>query len=172
MNETRAGAIRELADYLAHAGLDFEEIKPGTFVAVLPGEQKLKTTVSMTLGAHAISINAFVIRNPDENHPAIHRWLLERNGRLFGIAYAVDHLGDIYLVGRLPLATVTHDDLDRLMGAILENSDGAFNRLLEMGFESAIRREWKWRLDRGEPTANLSAFAHLAEPEAGTRHPQ
>jgi len=28
------------------------------------------------------------------------RWLLERNAKLAGIAFAIDHLGDVYLVGR------------------------------------------------------------------------
>ncbi len=164
MTIARDVAIGELSNYLANAELEYEQSAEGTFVAILPGEKKLKTTVSMVIGEHGISINAFVIRNPDENHAAIHQWLLERNRRLFSAAYAADQLGDIYLVARLPLATVNSTDLDRLMGSILENSDGVFNQLLEMGFESAIRREWKWRLDRGEPTTNLAAFAHLAEP--------
>ena len=31
-----------------------------------------------------------MIRHPDENHEAVHRWLLERNLKLYGVAYAVD----------------------------------------------------------------------------------
>jgi hypothetical protein len=119
--------------------------------------------MSLTLGDHAVTINAFVARRPDENHEAVYRWLLERNRRTYGVAFAMDHLGDIYLVGRLPLATVTPDELDRLAGSVLEYSDGSFNTILELGFSSAIRREWKWRTSRGESTANLRAFAHLAE---------
>jgi hypothetical protein len=44
----------------------------------------------------------------------------------------------------------------------LEYSDGAFNTILELGFATAIRKEWDWRISRGESTANLEAFAHLA----------
>ena len=36
--------------------------------------------------------------------------------------------------------------------------------MLEIGFASAIRREWAWRVTRGESMANLAAFRHLAEP--------
>ena len=36
--------------------------------------------------------------------------------------------------------------------------------MLEIGFGTAIRREWEWRVKRGESTANLAAFAHLAPP--------
>jgi hypothetical protein len=96
----------------------------------------------------------------------VHRWLLEQNRRMYAVAFAIDHLGDIYLVGRVPLAAITQDELDRLMGSVLEYADGSFNTILELGFASAIRREWQWRVSRGESTANLAAFAHLADPPA------
>jgi deazaflavin-dependent oxidoreductase (nitroreductase family) len=34
---------------------------------------------------------------------------------------------------------------------------------LELGFASAIRREWAWRAKRGESLANLQAFARFAD---------
>jgi hypothetical protein len=106
-------------------------------------------------------VNAFVARRPDENSAQVHRWLLERNRRLFGIAYAVDQLGDIYLVGRIPVEAVTARLLDQVLGAVLSEADGSFNTIVELGFRSAIEREWRWRLSRGESTANLAAFEHL-----------
>jgi hypothetical protein len=146
----------------ALADLDHEEPAPGTFVVTLPGEKKLKTTVSLVVGAHSLSVNAFVARKPDENHEAVYRWLLERNTKLYSVAFALDHLGDIYLSGRLPLHAVTPDEVDRLLGSVLEAADSSFNTILELGFSSAIRKEWEWRLARGEPTWNLEAFRHLA----------
>ena len=38
-------------------------------------------------------------------------------------------------------------------------------RSLELGFGSAIRREWAWRVKRGESLANLQAFARFADPD-------
>jgi hypothetical protein len=152
--------------YLADTQLAFEQSQPGTFVVEVPGERKLKTAVSIVVGDHSLSLNAFVARHPDENHAEVYRWLLQRNARMFGIAYSVDHLGDIYLVGRLPLEQVTADALDRLMGAIAEHADGDFNTILEKGFSTAIQAEWRWRLSRGESTRNLEAFRHLAPQEA------
>jgi hypothetical protein len=32
-----------------------------------------------------------------------------------------------------------------------------------MGFLDAMRREWDWRVSRGESTRNLQAFRHLLE---------
>ncbi|SCE22063.1 YbjN domain-containing protein, partial [Streptomyces sp. OspMP-M43] len=108
-----------------------------------------------------LSLNAFVVRHPDENDADVHRWLLERNLRLFGVSYAIDSLGDVYLVGKLPLAVVTPEELDRLLGVVLEAADGAFNTLLELGFARSIRKEYAWRVARGESTRNLDAFRHL-----------
>ena len=46
--------------------------------------------------------------------------------------------------------------------------DGLHGRVVEIGFGSAIRREWEWRVKRGESLANLQAFAHLTQPSNQT----
>ncbi|MEV6212086.1 YbjN domain-containing protein [Kitasatospora sp. NPDC051914] len=177
---TKDEALTLLRTALDEAGVGWEPAvtDPYTLVATLPGTRKLSTTCALRVGDHTLSVNAFVIRRPDENHEGVYRWLLERNTRLYGVAYAIDRLGDVYLAGRLPLEALTPDAVDRLLGTVLENADEPFNTLLELGFATAIRREWEWRTKRGESTGNLAAFAHLAgpapdsapepEPEAGT----
>ncbi|MFC9622643.1 YbjN domain-containing protein [Streptomyces sp. NPDC056930] len=152
---------------LRDAELEWESPEPGSYVVKLPGTRKLSTTCSLRVGKHSLSLNAFVVRHPDENDAAVHRWLLERNLRLFGVSYAIDQLGDIYLVGKLPLSVVTPQELDRLLGTVLEAADGSFNTLLELGFASAIRKEYEWRVSRGESTRNLDAFTHLTQRPAG-----
>ncbi|CAL9485795.1 MULTISPECIES: YbjN domain-containing protein [unclassified Streptomyces] len=159
-----ADAQQIIESALRDADLAWESPEPGSYVVTLPGTKKLSTTLSLRLGNHSLSLNAFVIRHPEENEAAVHRWLLERNLKLYGVGYAVDPLGDIYLTGKLPLSAVTADELDRLMGSVLEAADGAFNTLLEMGFATAIRREYEWRVSRGESTRNLEAFSHLTQP--------
>lgn len=159
---SRASALSAIVEYLTASEIDFEVAGPGSVVAILPGEHRLKTNVSMAVGDYSVSINAFVVRNPDENHEAFYAWLLRRNQRMYAVSYAIDHLGDVYLVGKLALNAITPLELDRVLGTILENSDGAFDYLLELGFASAITREWEWRLSRGESTKNLEAFRHLA----------
>ncbi|MGW7079256.1 YbjN domain-containing protein [Streptomyces sp. NPDC054866] len=159
-----AGAAEIIEGTLTEADLEWESPEPGSYVVKLPGTRKLSTTLSVKLGKHALSLTAFVIRHPEENHEAVHRWLLERNLRLYGVSYAIDSLGDIYLTAKLPLAAVTPDELDRLLGSVLENADGSFNTLLELGFASAIRKEYAWRVSRGESTRNLDAFTHLTRP--------
>jgi hypothetical protein len=156
-------AAQVIEQTLKDAELEWESPEPGSYVVKLPGARKLSTTCSLLVGRHSLSINAFVIRHPDENDAAVHRWLLERNLRLYGVSYAIDRLGDIYLVGKLPLCVITPEELDRLLGTVLETADGSFNTLLEMGFASAIRKEYAWRVSRGESTRNLDAFTHLTQ---------
>lgn len=165
----RQRAARVIEDVLKDTELEWESPAPGSYVVKLPGTRKLSTTVSLIAGRHTLSLNAFVIRHPDENEGAVHRWLLERNLKLFGVSYAVDPLGDIYVTGRLPLAAVTEEEVDRLLGQVLQAADGSFNTLLELGFASAIRKEYDWRVSRGESTRNLDAFTHLlSRPSPGS----
>ncbi len=143
---------------LAEAELDFEEPSAGAFVANLPGQKRLKTACWLTVGAQGLAVEAFVVRKPDENADQVHRWLLAHNARMFGVSWSIDDAGDIYLTGRLPLSAITAETVDRLLGVVLDYADSAFNTLLELGFGSAIRREWAWRTSRGESLANLAAF--------------
>jgi hypothetical protein len=157
-------ALDVVRGWLESSGLDWEAgARPGEFVVQLPGEAKLRTTVSLLVGDQGVSASAFVVRRPDENHEAFYRRLLTRNARLPGIAFALDRLGDVYLVGRLPVEGVTDESVDRLLGAILSVADSSFNELLALGFLESMRREWRWRVDRGESTRNLEAFRSLLE---------
>ncbi len=162
MNEVQATA--QLIDE-ALRDREIEYTRPGeeTFVVVLPGERKLETTVMLTVGKHGIRVEAFVCRKPDENFEGVYKFLLRRNRRLYAVAYTLDRVGDIYLVGRMSAHAVTPDELDRVFGQILEAVDADFNVLLELGFAESIRREWKWRVSRGESLQNLRAFEHLVD---------
>ncbi|MDF0532359.1 YbjN domain-containing protein [Tsukamurella sp. 8F] len=131
------------------------------FVIELPGEKKLKTSTLLTIDAHGVRVEAFVCRHADENLEEVYRYLLRRNRRLYGVAYTIDQAGDIYLTGRFAESTFDADELDRVLGQVLEAADGDFNILLELGFLTSIRREFDWRVSRGEPLHNLKPFAHL-----------
>lgn len=135
---------------------------PGLIVE-LPGERKLKTNTILSIGEHSVRVEAFVCRRPDENFEGVYRFLLKRNRRLYGVAYTLDNVGDIYLVGRMSLDSVTSDEVDRVLGQVLEAVDSDFNTLLELGFSTSIKKEWAWRVSRGESLKNLEAFEHLID---------
>ena len=145
---------------LSELDLEWEESDDG-FVVTIPGARKLKTEVAVMIGRHAVQVRAFIARHPDENLSGTYGWLLQRNLKLRGVAFATDRLGDIYLIGNVQVQTVTAYQIDALLGEIAEAADESFNPILELGFASSIRKEWQWRLDRGESTTNLAAFEHL-----------
>jgi hypothetical protein len=154
-----------IRSYLKDNEIDYDEVGDGVFAITLPGEKKLQTPVRLDVGPHALGIHAFVCRKPDENHEGVYRWLLQRNLKMYGVAFALDAVGDIYLDGRLPLSAVTPDELDRLLGSVLSYADESFNAILELGFASSIRKEWEWRRLRGESTRNLEAFRGWLEAD-------
>jgi hypothetical protein len=158
VDDRRARVAAIVRTWLAEAEVDASESASDVFTFDLPGERKLATPCRLVIGDHALAAHAFVCRNPDENHQAVYRWLLSRNLRLYGVAFGIDHAGDIYLDGRLPLDAVTPEAVDRLLGSVLTYADESFNTILELGFATSIRREWEWRLSRGESTRNLEAF--------------
>ena len=150
---------------LDEAEVRYESPGEGQFFVTLPGTHKLATHCWLVAGRHALLVEAFVVRKPDENAEEFYRFLLRRNARLYAVGFSIDETGDVYLVGRLPLHSITADEVDRLLGAVLQYADESFDPLLEIGFASSIRREWAWRQKNGENMANLKAFARFADPE-------
>lgn len=163
---TKEDLIAELEAFLKDREADYERTPGGGFVVTLPGTRKQKTLANLVIGDHSLRVEAFVMRHPDENREELYAWLLTKNARMYGMSFSVDKSGDVYLTGRFPLSSITPDELDRILGAVLEYSDGSFNTMLEIGFPTAIRREWAWRVKRGESLANLEAFADWAGTEA------
>lgn len=150
-----------IKSFLDERELKYDRREEGKFFVTLPGTKKLQTNVWLVETTHALVVEAFVCRRPDQSFEDVYRFLLRRNARLYGVHYTIDAEGDIYLVGRVGKHAVTADELDRVLGQVLEAADGDFNPLLEIGFADAIRREWAWRVSRGESLANLQAFQHL-----------
>jgi hypothetical protein len=147
----KAQVAQVVSATLLDADLPFETVSPDTFVVTMPGTKKRTITCSLSLGDYSLVINAFVMRAPDENHTAVYKYLLEQNARTYAVHFSLNALGDIFLVGRLPLGAVSPVELDRLLGAVMEYSESNFDHLLELA----------WRIERGESLDNLAAFEHL-----------
>lgn len=159
---------RVLRETLDGAGLAYTREAEAAYLVRLEGTHKLATMAWLVAGTHSLLVEAFFCRRPDENHAAFYSYLLTHNAKMYGVAFSLDTLGDVYLLGRLPLSAVAPDELDRLLGCVLTYSDEAFDAALELGFGSSIRREWAWRTKRGESLANLAAFARFAsDPPPG-----
>ncbi|HEY5335764.1 MAG TPA: YbjN domain-containing protein [Mycobacteriales bacterium] len=146
-------------------GLTYERPRPRQYLVRLEGQHKLATMCWLVAGDHSLLVEAFVMRRPDEDHQRLYDLLLTRNSRMFGVAWAIDSIGDVFLVGRLPLSAISSEEIDRLLGSVLSYADETFDTMLEIGFGSSIRREWAWRAKNGESLANLQAFARFADPD-------
>lgn len=172
----REAVLAAIEDFAREQGMAVEPgARDGEVVVTMPGEHKLKTPCSFLVRDRDVSMTAFVIRRPDENDVAVYRYLLRKNLRTPGLAYAIDSVGDIYLTGRAPLSAVSPEYLDHIFGVLLEGTDGAFNELLVLGFLGSMKREWAWRHSRGESVANLEAFREILQgsedEEAEAGHP-
>src|SRR4249920_2800267 len=109
-------AVAAIEAALTELGLSYESPRPGAYLVRLEGQHKLATMTWLIVGAHSLAVEAFFCRQPDENHAAFYRFLLERSGRMYGVHFALDPVGDVYLVGRLPLNSVSPDEIDRVLG--------------------------------------------------------
>jgi hypothetical protein len=164
-------ALQVIEDALKESDLSYEFVEgadgaPSGIVVAVPGERRLITNTILTVGTHSLRIEAFICRRPDEDFEKVYRYLLRRNGRLFGVAYTLDNLGDIYLVGRIAVDSVTPEVIDGILGQVVQAVDSDFNMLLELGFHSSIQKEWEWRVKRGESLKNLKAFEHLIDDDS------
>lgn len=144
--------------------ISFDQVGESAFVVRLEGVHRQVTAVRLVVGDQSLLVEAFFVRRPDENAEEFYRFLLERNGRMYGVHFAIDSRGDVYLIGRLPLLAVTPDEIDRLLGCVLSYADETFDAALEIGFADSIKREWDWRASRNESVDNLRAFARFADP--------
>src|SRR5690348_13056477 len=164
---------------LTEREVPYEQPAESVYVVQLHGVHRLLTSVRVVVGDQSLLVEAFFVRRPDENAEAFYRFLLERNGRMYGVHFAIDARGDVYLIGRLPLLAITPDELDRILGCVLTYADETFDAAIEIGFADSIRREWQWRMSHGESVENLRAFSRITESEppaarsiagAGGRH--
>jgi hypothetical protein len=163
VTEAEDGIGTRLGEILTELGVGYESPQPGAYLVKLEGQHKLATMTWLIAAAHSLHVEAFFCRQPDENHAEFYRYLLERGAAMFGVHFALDPVGDVYLVGRLPLSSITAAEIDRLLGCVLSYSDDNFDQALMLGFASSIRREYAWRVKRGESLANLQAFARLTD---------
>ena len=110
-------------DFLESHDLNYEQKDENTYLITLPGETKQQTHCALIIGDHSLSINAFVIRKPDENKEKVYEYLLKKNASMYSIAFAINEFVDIFLLGRLTLPAVNVKEIDRILVAVLQYAD-------------------------------------------------
>lgn len=144
-------AADTITSYLDERDIRYERVGDMDWAIQLRGEKKLSITVLFALRERTLQVESFFIRRPAENHADLYRLLLRTNTRIYGVRFALDDLGDVYLVGRFPVESVAEEELDRVLGAIFSTSDELFMPAIEIGFASYLKRDMAWRAAQGIP---------------------
>jgi hypothetical protein len=144
-------ASATIAAYLDERDIRYERVSDADWAIQLRGERKLSITVLFALRERTLQVESFFIRRPAENHADLYRLLLRTNMRIYGVRFALDDLGDVYLVGRFPVESLTEEELDRVLGAIFSISEELFMPAIEVGFASYLKRDLAWRAAQGIP---------------------
>lgn len=122
-----------------------ERVGARGWFTVLAGEHKRTIPVYLESGAHNLVVESFFMQAPDENEADVYAYLLRRNLRTYLLRFALYESGDVMLVGVLPNAAVTGEELDRMLGQLLVAADESYPPALRAGFSSYIDREQAWR---------------------------
>jgi hypothetical protein len=142
----RAASPHDTIDqFFEQAQISHKRASENTWVAELRGERKLSIPVTMTIAGDRLTIESFFMRRPQENKDQFYEMLLRRNARAYGVHFALDTTGDVYLVGQRSTTGLDVDELDRIAGAILTEADGMFDAAIRIGFAAYLEADMAWR---------------------------
>ncbi|MEZ5139405.1 MAG: YbjN domain-containing protein [Acidimicrobiales bacterium] len=132
-----AWAARELADNPVVAAVERGPRHEGRrwFVRV-HGEEKDVSTVWFHLRQRTLHVETYLMPAPEENAGQLYEHLLRRNQKLHGLTFAIGDEDAIFLVGEVAAASVTDDELDRLLGSTYAAVEQCFRPALRIGFAS------------------------------------
>lgn len=92
------------------------------------------TTVWFEVGQRTVRIEAYVLPAPPRRADEVYRQVLTRNAGTRRMAFALDRLGDLVLVGRIPLEHLTEHELELALGEIYDLVEVAFPGLVAAAF--------------------------------------
>ncbi len=146
----RAAAVAAVEAWFAsQPDLDVQRTGEEGWLTTLAGEHKRTIGMFLSVGDHTLVLESHFMRAPDEHAAELYELLLKRNQRSYALRFCLYDTGDVMLVGLLPLAAVTTEEVDRLAGALLTVADESYNAALRLGFTSYIEREQAWREKAG-----------------------
>jgi hypothetical protein len=141
----RAAAVAAVAAFLDESGLQAEALGDGRWFVRLAGERKLGVGVHLAVGDRTLRVESFFMRAPEEQGERLYRDLLLRQATSYVLRFTLDEAGDLFLIGQVPLRAVTAEEVDRVVGTVLDLADAAYLPAVEIGFASSIAAEKAWR---------------------------
>ncbi len=141
----RAAAI--IQQYLDREGIRHQRSGEWEWLVEMEGEVRRSVTALIVLGERTVLVESFFMRRPPQNEAEFYRYLLAKNLGFYLYRFAVDELGDVYLLAQVPIACLDEDELDRLLGTLLTYSDGSFNPALRIAYASELMGDGEGRGD-------------------------
>jgi hypothetical protein len=141
----QAAARRAVEAFLAETEVRAERLDQDRWFLVLAGERKLGIGVHLQVSDRTLRVESFFMRAPEEQRERLYRDLLLRQASSYVLRFTLDETGDLFVVGQVPLRAVTADEVDRVVGSILELCDSAYLPSVEIGFASSMAAERAWR---------------------------
>lgn len=110
----------------------------GAWDLLVPSYWKETIGVSLILGDRHLRAEAFFMRAPDDNPGKTYRLFLQRNERSGPWRFTANESGDVGLLALIPLAAVTEDELDQLLGTLVTITDETYVPAMKLGFEKGL----------------------------------
>jgi hypothetical protein len=140
-----SGAAEAIEHFLENAEIPFKRVADGQWAGQLNGERKHTIPFGIALSGDRVIFESFFMRRPQENLVDFYELLLRRNMRTYGVHFAVDAQGDVFLVGARAAAGLDENELDRIVGSILIEADGLFDAAISIGFKTYLEADMAWR---------------------------
>lgn len=129
-----ADPSQTIIDALTQLGLDTRRDPAGIWTTV-PCSSRGPLAVVIAVAERSATLRTFVMRAPDTRHEAVYRRVLRKNSEGGVWAFALDELGDVFVLAQRPLALLDADGLDGVLGALSALVDEVFDGLVRLGFD-------------------------------------
>lgn len=106
----------------------------------LKGEEKDVITLWLSLRQRTVFAETELMPAPDEHREELYRYLMVKNHELRELHLAIGPEEGIYLVTQIPVAELTIDRMDELVGATVHYVDELYPTAMSMGLASVYRR--------------------------------
>jgi hypothetical protein len=106
----------------------------------LKGEEKDVVTIWLTIRQRTLRHETHFMPAPETNVCETYEYLLRRNAQLYAMRFCLGTEDAVFLVGEIPVAAVTEDEIDRIVGTALEYVDACFPAAMTLGYEGMYKR--------------------------------
>lgn len=127
--------IEDLDSALADLDLEVATPAPRTRIVRIPAEPRGPLALTLVAGERTVALQAFLIRRPDRSAEEIHRHLLHSHWGSAPWRFALDELGDIYVLASLDQADLDTSALDGVLGVLSVLVSQVYDGLLRTGFD-------------------------------------